>query len=112
MNLKQFLKPDWRKIILLIVLLFIFILAFPYNLPIADSYSRLRGLPFPVMFLCKMGFCCNYLCCNDDYSYCKEGWQVIPLTKFLILGVIIDVIFWYLISCLIIWIFDKIKKKV
>jgi len=59
---KQFLKPDWRKIVLTIILM-------------AAKY----------FYVSKF---------NGIYVY-----------------LITDIIIWYFVSCLIIWIYDKIKKK-
>ena len=34
-----------------------------------------------------------------------------PTVGFSLINFIIDIIFWYVLSCLIIWIYDKSKKK-
>jgi len=95
MNLKQFLKTGWRKIVIFIILLIIF-LPFRYVVSPFPLIWAGRGLPLPIYIDILVG----------------EGMIWTPINQPL-LGVflIIDLIFWYFISCLIIWIFDKIKKK-
>ena len=102
MTLKQFLKPDWRKIVLFVIL---FILSLLISYP---------------------GFCVD----GTNFGYCEEihGFPLSAYTTFgeqdvvppekleyiryeNIFGFIFNLIFWYLLSCLIVWIYDKVKKK-
>jgi hypothetical protein len=87
MNFKQFLKPDWRKIVIFIVLLIVF-LPWKSDIIVGELYWRAWGFPWPILAH-------------------KEGLFLTLIYQ----GLIIDLIFWYLISCLIIWIYDKLKKK-
>jgi len=92
MNFKQFLRPDWRKIVIFIVLLLIS-LVIVYDMPVGELLTSFRGLPLPVLF------------------FYNSDWHPIPIWYVLLLFGLIDLIFWYLLSCLIIWIYGKIKKK-
>jgi hypothetical protein len=85
MNFRQFLKPDWRKIVVFIILLIIF-LPFKYSLIRGELPVPVKGLPLPIWI-------------EDVYS------------SLLKIFLIIDLIFWYPISCFIIWIYDKLKKE-
>ena len=96
MNWKGFLKPDWKKIIIFIILLIIFL---PFKYVVSAALPIIwagRGLPLPIYIDILVG----------------EG-MVWTTINYPLLGVllIIDLIFWYFLSCFIVWIYDKVKKK-
>jgi len=93
MNLKQFLKPDWRKIVIFMIF---FALSYIYTV---TTLIPALGLTF--LF---HGFPLGYFRITVRYN-------VIQASKILWVGLLADIIFWYLLSCLIIWIYDKLKKK-
>lgn len=84
MNIKQFLKPDWRKIIVLIILSYFVgvIMEFPLNWQLPGG-----GGIFP------------------------SGVFWDEASTFKIENLILDLIFCYFLSCLTILIYDKFKKK-
>jgi len=99
MTLKQFLKPDWRKIVLT---LFIFLI-----------------IPWPLYYVCIS---------HPILNYCiLIGWEYYPIIVLFFLDVslesllenillqsyflVIYFIISYLLSCLIIWIYDRRKKR-
>jgi membrane-bound ClpP family serine protease len=97
MNWKEFLKPDWKKIILTIIILsiqFIFLLQvfLPYN------FLFMIWIIFGGYLL----FILNALLCSSSENLCLLG---------VIITFILSAIFWYLFSCLIAWVYDKMKKK-
>jgi hypothetical protein len=87
MSIKQFLKPDVRKIIVFLILLIIsfFIKS---GIALGELYWRVIGFPLPILV-------------QTDGLFWSLSYQ----------GIIIDLIFWYIITCLIIWIYEKFKKK-
>jgi hypothetical protein len=87
MDWKQFLKPDWKKILLTVILFLI-----------STRYVSFLGLDAPYY----IGFPINV--------YYMAGWPM-STKGFFYLGIVIDLIFYYLISCLIVWIYDKVRKK-
>ncbi|MBN2202836.1 MAG: hypothetical protein JW700_01430 [Candidatus Aenigmarchaeota archaeon] len=105
MGLKHFLKPDWKKIIVFIVL---FLVSSSYKIDpkgisgyFYESGSEFYfwGLPIPF-------YGCNFL----------EDYLVSPLTPSPICNIafellIPNLIFWYLASCFIIWIYGKVRNK-
>ena len=95
MNPKQFLKPDWRKIVMFIILSIIFLVIYKYKLSLMVGELPLlfpaKGLPLLI-----------YIGCPEKME-CPE--------KLLKVFLMIDLIFWYFISCLIILIYNKLKKK-
>jgi len=144
MNLKQFLKPDWRKITLTIIL-FVFLFVLLPILPLGDNYCFLDiqckifsfGDCVTSMGICssslwtshvnpcayyeKMNPNSNISCgCNDNYTL---PWNSISfcgkpdfLTSILIeifnpLIFVFAIIASYLLSCLIVWIYDKLRKR-
>ncbi len=93
MNLKKFLKPDWKKIVIFLLLFFFIGLnkrsgACLYSEKGALVYcDNMVGLP--------LGF--NLI---TDYSTPID----FPL-------LFTDIVFWYLISCLIIWLYSKFINR-
>ncbi|MBU3965613.1 hypothetical protein KKG29_00015 [Patescibacteria group bacterium] len=101
-SLKQFLKPELRKVLILIIF-FSLSLLYKWDLPrlmnigiVNDAPNIARGLPLP--FITEG---CNFVEC---------GYFPLPF-PYLQIFLIIDIIFWYLISCLVIFTWDKIKNK-
>jgi len=95
MNIKKFLKPDWRKIFVFIILFGIsFLYTYPIGIGISNQNNKITEYGFPLKFL---------TCVNDMKTrpLCLCGFPLL----------IFDLIFWYLPSCLIVWIYDKIKKR-
>jgi len=95
MNVKQFLKPDWRKVFIIAIIFIVLIyLSFTPFLGSSPIFTQTLGviiflfLAFPIVFL-------NFL---------KLG-----IFAFLF-GFILSILFWYLITCLIFWIYDKFRK--
>jgi len=86
MNWKEFLKPDWRKIVIFVIILLVFsFMPTYYNLNVFDYIIwTFTGVPCPG-------------------GYCDKGLKnLIPAIVLLIM--------WYLISCIIVWIYHKLKK--
>ncbi len=95
MGLKEFLMPDWRKIRVFVILS---ILSFFYVYNCYPQYSsgicEAHGLPLAY------------------WSYSTRS-KMPPVmdTNFSYFGLIGDLIIWYLLSCLIIWAYGKLKRK-
>ena len=82
MNWKEFLKPDWRKIVITILLMIL-----------------------PTIFIKGI---------TDIFHSCPVGMINCPplfdWESFMVMFTI-SLIITYLLSCLIVWIYDKLKKK-
>ena len=98
MNLKQFLKPDWRKVVIFVI---------PIILTIIAVLFKVKGSEWDVLLYFPILFCAIIPGCITSNGEVFEVNNVLYLLSF-----VITYIIWYLLSCLIIWIFDKIKKKV
>jgi len=103
MNWEKFLKPDWQKIVIFGIF-FILIFFIPFN-------CHYIALPTPVgVEGGSVNFCTSIyqydmesvICCLRPISAVIEtlSYQLIPI-----------IIFSYLLSCLIVWIYDKVKKR-
>ena len=95
MKLKEILKPDWRKIIAFVILGII-----SYFIIQSGGETR-ESIGFPLPYLvrgCPGAPPINYIenFCTEEIFY--------PF-------IVIDIISWYLLSYLIIWVYDKVKKK-
>jgi len=136
MNFKQFLKPDLRKIVIFAVIGFlVFIDVWRYETSVLfikgrktigirrvfSCYIVPRPFKAPQVTICT--FSLNPLiwvfsnvkinvegviCGKNLYWYCQAG---AIYTRLLIATYFIPPFYWYLLSCLIIWIWDKLKKK-
>ena len=124
MEIKQFLKPDWRKIVLTIILtiLLFFVLSFIiFTIQLLTSANvgisreaHCCGVNYEGPFLTYPNGTVVIIEGCEDYTreVCKELQQKVMAerSKFYLILLIPTVIFSYLISCLIVWIYDKRKK--
>jgi len=114
MNLKQLLKPDWRKKIIFVVL-FIFIYSF---LPMVyvegcSSYECHSNFTTNLDFTYKeiLYFINHYgqaFYLEDWGEYIEPFWNIYIIH--IILYSIITVLLSYFLSCLLVWIYDKFRK--
>jgi len=97
MNWKQFLKPDLRKIVIFVVLLVLSEIGFYKYWTVGGSYDIIL-LSFIIIFVKRSSFSCGLddNCWNNSF-YVAE---------------VLNIVFWYLLSCLVVWIYDKYFKKV
>jgi len=94
MSLKEFLKPDWRKIVVVIV--FALLLKDINTVELIFGFfepSASYGFPLPF------------------YTFYHPTASGMKPPTFNIYILAIDIIIWYILSCLIVWIYDKFKKK-
>lgn len=93
MNWKEFLKPDWRKIVIFVILfVMLIIIANLYPPKLIPSWLENLNIIFyfPDFFI----------------------FEILKLSiSTVIFLFILDLIYWYLLSCLIVWVYDKVKKK-
>lgn len=96
MGIKQFLKPNWRKIVTFIIfLLLTFILVFgSFALPPSK-----RGKEYYIVL-----FLYYFLAFPIELTAYSD-----PILG--LLGFIINIIYLYFLSCLMVWIYDKLKKS-
>ncbi len=92
MNLKQFLKPEWRKILICIILSSIGLYNF-YSTEINMFLYHI--LTFPAMLFLMIGV-----------SSAEAGYLELTFLT-LILGFICSIFYLYFLACLIVWICDK-----
>ncbi len=113
MTLKQFLKPDLRKIVIFVILFFTSILTSKTDfmggelIAIFISFNPVLWLP---LFL-FLGGCSNVNFGDHLWfkGFCYKG-DLFGSITFLV-GAVFSIIYWYLFSCLIVWFYDKMKKK-
>jgi hypothetical protein len=94
-SLKEFLKPSWRNITIFAIFSILSSL-YVYNCypPFSSGICEAHG--FPLAY----------------WSYSTRS-KMPPImdTNFSYLGLIGDLVIWYLTSCLIIWIYHQLKKE-
>jgi len=102
MSIKKFLKPDWRKIVIFVIL-FLITTFVPFFT--AEAYNMTSGERFISRFsLANILFNCFWGNIYENFLYKQECSQSI---QFFVLLIILD----YLLSCFIVWIYDKFRKK-
>jgi hypothetical protein len=102
MNWKEFLKPDWEKIVITVIITAAWILF-------------LRFIISNTVVLCEM---CPDTCPEGNYvnylivpKLCPCCVSLSEVYENYLWNLIIPFIFSYFISCLIIWIYNRMKKK-
>jgi len=93
MNFKQFLKPDWRKVVIFFVVSFLLTFFLGVESPVTPLDISITKIGFPVLLLTI----------KETLLGKTYKWNFVNL--------IINIVVWYLLSCLIIWVYDKIKKR-
>ena len=102
MKWKDFLKPDWKRILLFVVLLFV--APFPFIRAEAMTCIQMVGADCPLLLTTDFTFGIPVIFHRNDFSSAITN-NVLPLFF------PIHLIYAYLLSCLIIWIYDKVRKK-
>jgi len=97
MSLKEFLMPDWRKIVVFILL---FIVVTYIGL------STITGIGPKSLWWSEKGIPLFYIH-EGDYGPHSPGFYIVNFLIDLITYIVIS----YLLSCLIVWGYDKLKKK-
>jgi len=124
MNWKEFLRPDLIKVIIIIILalltyFFGIIEYYPWELMVVGGVTLKTNV-----FLLPLGFgleCSRPVIPNPPPWQCSnnivfEGdWYHKPGFMFFLenypLQISLNIIYWYLLSCLIFWIYDKVRKR-
>lgn len=94
MDWKEFFRPTWKKIVIFIILTIVFsVVNTERNCKVFGGVCpKSYGFPFAVYSLSgAVGEPINY-----QLNY---------------ISIILNIIIWYLVSCLILWIYGKIKSK-
>jgi hypothetical protein len=112
MNWKKFLKPDWRKIVILIIISIIFSLSSAFFACITEYglYEMKKNSACGLSNVPSLALS-SYL-----YFIPVGGWKETDCFGSGCSGYAFNILFLigvsiYLLSCLIIWIYDKVKKK-
>jgi hypothetical protein len=100
--MKQFLKPSWRKIIIFLIL---FVVTSIFSSSIISIIELVTGPPSTILSI------------EVDYVLLSLGFPFVFYQMFnsgriffIFQAIAKDVIIWYLISCLVVWVFDKFKN--
>jgi hypothetical protein len=99
MNIKQFLKPDWRKIIVVVIfILTSFISAF---------YIHCYGLCFQITKFLDDALNIFPIFIDNTFPMINRSTNANGFLFFFA----ITFLWYYFVSCLIFWIYDKFRKK-
>ena len=100
--IKQFLKPDWRKILIFIVLIILMV--------ISSSWFKVNVLKGRIMggAFYEMGLPLKFYSYSSSTPFPDEPLKVSEVFKPLYL--FLDIVVWYFLSCLVVWFCNKFKK--
>jgi hypothetical protein len=109
MKWKEFFKPTMIKIILFLILAIPTSLFFGHH-----TYKSIWSIGFPFGI-----HGCNFLSNNTpSICYPRPFYEIFNIdvdlnnnSQWRLEGILLNIVFWYLISCLIVWIYNKTKKK-
>ena len=96
MTIKQFLKPDWRKLIILTFLI--------------PSGSMFLYPPSTFLEILVHAIFMGPSVLIDINPVLQDSLTYTDLLIKLIIA-IFTFFYWYLLSCFIVWVYDKVKKK-
>lgn len=100
MGWKEFIKPNWRKILLLIIILLPALLI-SYNesdcMMMGGGCTHSEGFPFA------------YHSIHEPAAFPDNPPSPTESSNYF--AIVLDIIFWYLIACLLFYIYSKIKGK-
>jgi len=108
MNWKEFLRPTKEKIIIVFaIFLILYALNLTYPYIILSSFYRILTLG-KIEVIGNFFIVLNYII-NPSYP----AFQYISISNFVIdlANLPLLLLYWYLLSCAIVWIFEKVKKK-
>jgi len=106
MNWKEFLKPDWRRV--LVFILYPPLLFLLQGLIISFTYSKIEQLNFATLIAKIIGVpIINFETLLSFSTIQQYQLNLIFSSMFFIL----DQVYRYFFACLIIWVYNKIKKR-
>jgi hypothetical protein len=103
---KQFLKPDWRKIVVTVIIPLIVVI--PGCASLWDYYESFQNMSSHGHSCSSLDYIVSYLIFIMPIKTARVDPGGL---KSEINYLIFTWIAWYLLSCLIIWIYDEVKKK-
>jgi hypothetical protein len=104
MNWKEFLKPNWEKIVIIISL------GISYFVIGTFYFSNCLGVSSSLAKFVPPDYC-KFLSPFVVFLGLPVIIRAIGLESFqMILSLILLIVYWYFLSCLIIWIYNKAKK--
>ncbi len=112
-SIKQFLKPEWKKALIFIVFIILFLIL-PLGIEYNNNFCDTDPCPFGVgVHTLIYGFPLKYNSISaffdiniDTLSLPFRVFDNINYTN-----LFVDLLFWYFISCLIIFAWDKVRNK-
>jgi hypothetical protein len=112
MNIKQFLKPDWRKILIFIIFIFSSYIVYIFSFVTISSALSTEGYNEMVKKGIKVTCIEGYPSCSwSEFRPTIFTYIFVPLSIIIIdYGWFLNLIFCYPVSCLIVWIYDKFRK--
>jgi len=110
MNWKQFLKPDWKKIVIFTIIFLITPLpGFWSNMDVFLYNQKCPKCPLPTPLSGEMDSNIMKMLINPNEFYnVRSFYYDITGNPFYFISLLI---IFYLLSCLIIWVYNKVKKK-
>ena len=124
MNLKKFLKPDRRKIVIFLVLsgFTLTLYSIVRKLDLYQMQNIYLTLTFGIIFflpnfiLNSILFFITFYYSSSigpmEFGFLKESNEFKIISSVAnVIGWVLSIFYWYILSCLIVWIYDKSKSR-
>lgn len=108
MSLKKFLKPDKRKILIFLVIIIVSLITGFLG---ACFGGHGPCYIFPWSYISLVFFSIGTIFTHIGDLFWNEQENIVFIYIFSYMGIILNILYWYILSCLIVWIYDKVKKK-
>ena len=106
MKIKEFFKLSWIKLMFLIIIFLLIFYSGLYFIALCDPCPCLRDVGSPFKFLKETAIGANINPGSIEDFSCGARTM-----NFYLLPLLLDIIFWYLIICVLSFLYKKIKSK-
>jgi len=102
---KEFLKPDWRKIVVFVIIVTLSFLTI-VKIRVGERWHYELN---PIFWIADLFFNFRFFI---GWVVEERVWPTLPpMDEWAIYYTLLHSVYWYLLSCLIVCIYDKYKKK-
>jgi predicted Na+-dependent transporter len=103
MKVKEFLKPSWRKLIIFLIIVF---LSFTIGRGNYGGILTVVGVFYNPIFWLPLGIVYGSFVIIESEGHLLR--LLLEYSPRLLIGFILTIFYWYILSCLAIWLYDRI----
>ena len=107
MVVKEFLTPDWKKLVLIIILF----AAFSLSTYFIFYTEKCQFVEFKVCFSSRhVASPLEYVQIEVERTLVEDVGDLVRY-NFIIVNLVIDLVIWYFLSCFMFWVVEKFRKR-